>query len=195
MGPLSAHLGALGMPGLTAYVGFTRLAEARAGQTVFVSSALGGVGAVVGQVARLKGRRVVGVSSSAEKCRFAVDVLGYNACVDRTTADFADQIAAACPNRIDVDFENAGGTVFWAAVAAMKDYGRMIICGLISDYNLDDLPESPDLTSTPLRRIALKRLVLKGLMVHDYFNLYPEFHAEVRPVIQDGRFRLKDYVV
>lgn len=81
LGPLSAHLGALGMPGLTAYAGFTRLAEARAGQTVFVSSALGGVGAVVGQVARLKGRRVVGVSSSAEKCRFAIDVLGYNACL------------------------------------------------------------------------------------------------------------------
>ena len=195
LGPLSAHLGALGMPGLTAYAGFTRLAEAKAGQTVFVSAALGGVGAVVGQLARARGCRVVGVSSSAEKCRYAIDALGYDACLDRTRPDFADQVAAACPDKIDVNFENAGGEVFWAAVNAMKDYGRMIMCGLISDYNNGDLPPGPDMTSTLLRLIALKRLVIKGLMVADFFALYPEFQREVGAMIGDGRFKHKEYIV
>ncbi len=195
LGPLPAHLGALGMPGLTAYAGFTRLAEARPGQTVFVSAALGGVGAVVGQLARIKGCRVVGVTSSAEKCAYALETLGYDACLDRTARDFADQVAAACPDKIDIDFENAGGDVFWAAVGAMKDYGRMIMCGLISDYNNETLPAGPDMTATLLRQIALKRLVIKGLMVADYFSLYPEFHAEVGPMIRDGRFSLNEYIV
>ena len=102
LGPLSAHLGALGMPGLTAYAGFTRLAEAEPGQTVFVSAALGGVGAVVGQLARERGCRTIGVSSSAEKCRYAVEALGYDVCLDRNQPDFADVVAKACPEKIDV---------------------------------------------------------------------------------------------
>jgi NADPH-dependent curcumin reductase CurA len=195
LAPLSAHLGALGMPGLTAYAGVTRLAEARAGQTVLVSAALGGVGAVAGQLARAAGCRVVGVSSSAEKCRFAVETLGYDACLDRTRENFADLIAAACPDRIDVDFENAGGAVFWAALNAMKDYGRIIMCGLISDYNNDALPSGPDMTPTLLRQIALKRLVIKGLMVADFFGLYPQFQQEVGALIKEGRFRHREYVV
>ena len=193
--PLSAHLGPLGMPGLTAYAGFTRLAEAEAGQTVFVSAALGGVGAVVGQLARLRGCRTVGVSSSPEKCRFAVESLGYDACLDRRAPDFAAQVAAACPEGIDVNFENAGGEVFWAAMGAMKTHGRVVLCGLVSDYNHEALPAGPDLAPNLLRQIALKRLVIKGLMVHDFFGLYPEFHAEVGPLIQDERFRLPMYEV
>ncbi len=195
LGPLSAHLGSLGMPGLTAYAGMTRLAEAKAGQTVFVSAALGGVGAVAGQLARDMGCRVVGVSSSAEKCRYAIDVLGYDACLDRTKSDFIDQVTAACPDKIDVDFENAGGDIFWAAVGAMRDYGRMIICGMVSTYNDEAAPAGPDLTGALLRQIALKRLVLKGLMVADFWHLYPEFQAHVGAMIKDGRFILKDYIV
>ena len=195
LGPLSAHLGSLGMPGLTAYAGITRLAEVQPGQTVFVSAALGGVGAVAGQLARDLGCRVVGVSSSEEKCRYAVEVLGYDACLDRTKSDFNDQMAAACPDKIDVNFENAGGDIFWAAVGAMKDYGRLIICGLVSTYNDEEAPAGPDLTGTLLREIALKRLVLKGLMVADFWELYPEFQAHVGAMIKAGRFILKDYIV
>ena len=195
LGPLSAHLGALGMPGLTAFAGFTRLADAKAGQTVFVSAALGGVGAVVGQLARARGCRTVGVSSSAEKCRYAVETLGYDACLDRTRPDFADTVEKACPEKIDVNFENAGGDVFWAAVGSMRDYGRMIMCGLISDYNNAEPPSGPDMTPTLLRQIALKRLVIKGLMVADFFGLYPEFQQEVGAMIRDGRFRHKEYIV
>ena len=195
LAPLAAHLGPLGMPGLTAYAGFTRLAEAQPGQTIFVSAALGGVGAVVGQLARLRGCRTIGVSSSPEKCRYAVDELGYDACLDRTAPDFAEQVAATCPERIDVNFENVGGEVFWAAVNSMKNYGRMIMCGLVSDYNNEALPSGPDMTSTLMREIALKRLIVKGLMVHDFFDLYPEFHAEVAPLIRDGRFHLKIHEV
>ena len=195
LGPLSAHLGALGMPGLTAYAGFTRLAEAEPGQTVFVSAALGGVGAVVGQLARERGCRTIGVSSSAEKCRYAVEALGYDVCLDRNQPDFADVVAKACPEKIDVNFENVGGEVFWAALHSMKDYGRMIMCGLISDYNNDELPSGPDLAPTLIRYIALKRLVMKGLMVADFFNLYPQFQQEVGAMIRDGRFRHKEYIV
>lgn len=195
LAPLSAHLGSLGMPGLTAYAGMTKLAEAKAGQTVFVSAALGGVGAVAGQLAKIRGCRVVGVSSSAEKCRYAVAELGYDACLDRTQPDFAASVAAACPDGIDVDFENAGGEVFWAAFGNMKAYGRVIICGLIAGYNDDAPPAGPDLTPNLLRMIALKRLVVKGLMVADFWDLRPTFLKEVGGMIRDGRLKSKEYVV
>ncbi|WP_293903183.1 NADP-dependent oxidoreductase [Phenylobacterium sp.] len=195
LAPLTAHLGSLGMPGLTAYVGMTKLAEAEAGQTVFVSAALGGVGAVAGQLARLKGCRVVGVSSSAEKCRYAVEALGYDACLDRTQPDFAARVAAACPEGIDVDFENAGGEVFWAAFDHMKPYGRMLICGLVADYNDSSPPPGPDRSPNLLRMIALKRLIVKGVMVADYWDLRPRFLEEVGGLIRDGRLVSREYVV
>jgi NADPH-dependent curcumin reductase CurA len=195
LAPLSAHLGTLGMPGLTAYVGMTKMAEAQPGQTVFVSAALGGVGAVAGQLARIKGCRVVGVSSSPEKCRYAVETLGYDACLDRTQPDFAAQVAAACPDGIDVDFENAGGAVFWAAFQNMKLYGRVIICGLIAVYNEDAPPTGPDLSPDLLRGIALKRLAVKGLMVADFWDLRPKFVEEVGAMIKDGRLHSKEHVV
>ena len=195
LAPLSAHLGSLGMPGLTAYAGMTKLAEAEAGQTVFVSAALGGVGAVAGQLARIKGCRVVGVSSSPAKCRWAVEELGYHACLDRTAADFRDQVAAACPDGIDVNFENAGGEVFWAAFANMKAYGRVIVCGLISDYNADAPPPGPDQSPNLLRTIALKRVVMKGLMVADFWDLRPRFLQEVGGMIRDGRFKSREFIV
>ena len=195
LAPLSAHLGSLGMPGLTAYVGMTKLAEAQAGQTVFVSAALGGVGAVAGQLARIKGCRVVGVTSSAEKCRYGVEELGYDVCLDRTQPDFAARVAAACPEGIDVDFENAGGEVFWAAFNNMKPYGRMLICGLVADYNDGAPPPGPDKAPNLLRMIALKRLIMKGVMVADYWDLRPRFAKEVGEMIRDGRLKSKEYVV
>jgi NADPH-dependent curcumin reductase CurA len=195
LAPLSAHLGTLGMPGLTAYVGMTKLAEAEPGQTVFVSAALGGVGAVAGQLARIKGCRAVGVSSSPEKCRYAVETLGYDACLDRTRSDFAEQVASACPNGIDVNFENAGGPVFWTALQNMKAYGRIIVCGLIAVYNEAAPSAWPDLSHDLLRAIALKRLVVKGLMVADFWNLRPQFTEEVGAMIGDGRLRSKEHVV
>ncbi len=195
LAPLSAHLGSLGMPGLTAYAGMRKLADAKLGETVFVSAALGGVGAVAGQLAKLQGCRVVGVSSSAEKCRYAVDELGYDACLDRTAPDFLGQVAAACPGGIDVNFENAGGEVFWAALQNMKAYGRVIICGLVSGYNDDAPPPGPDLSPNLLRTIALGRLVVKGLMVADYWDLRPAFLQEVGGMIREGRFKTREYVV
>ena len=195
VGPLQTHLGALGMPGLTAYAGMTKLADAEPGQTVFVSAALGGVGAVAGQLARLQGCRVVGVSSSPEKCRFAVEELGYDACLDRTQPDFAGLVAAACPEGIDVNFENAGGEVFWAAFNNMKPYGRVIVCGLVAGYNDDAPPPGPDLAPHLLRMIALKRVAVKGLMVADYWDLRPRFLDEVGGMIRDGRLKSKEYVV
>jgi NADPH-dependent curcumin reductase CurA len=195
LAPLSAHLGSLGMPGLTAYAGMTRLAETKAGQTVFVSAALGGVGAVAGQLARIMGCRVVGVTSSPEKRRFAIDQLGYDACLDRTAADFHEEVARACPDGIDVNFENAGGEVFWTALNNMKAYGRVVVCGLIAGYNDDAPPSGPDRSPDLLRTIALKRIVMKGLMVADFWDLRPKFLEEVGGMIRDGRFKSKEYVV
>jgi NADPH-dependent curcumin reductase len=193
--PLSAHLGSLGMPGLTAYVGITKLADLQPGQTVFVSASLGGVGSVAGQLARLKGCRAVGVSSSAEKCQYAVETLGYDTCIDRTQPNFSELVAKACPEGIDVNFENAGGDVFWAAFDNMKAYGRIIVCGLTSMYNEDVAVASQDRSADLLRGIALKRLVVKGLMVADYWSLRPEFLGEVGAMIRDGRLRSKEHVV
>jgi NADPH-dependent curcumin reductase CurA len=192
LGPLPAHLGSLGMPGLTAYAGITQLAEIAAGQTVFVSAALGGVGAVAGQLARVRGCRVVGVTSSPEKCRWAVENLGYSVCLDRKAPDFANQVAAACPGGIDVNFENAGGEVFWAAFNNMKPYGRIIVCGLI---NRAGSPAEGDLSAGLLRTIALKRLVVKGLIVSDFWDLRPKFLEEVGDLMRKGRFRSREYIV
>lgn len=195
LGPLPSHLGTLGMPGLTAYAGLFHLAEIKAGETVFVSAALGGVGAVAGQLAHLKGCRVVGVSSSEEKRRYAVESLGYDVCLDRTAPDLAARLGEACPDGIDVDFENAGGEVFWAALAHMKTHGRMILCGLVSSYNNDVPPPGPDLTPDLLRMIALKRLVLKGLMVADFWELRPRFLKEMSELIGSGRLKTREHVV
>lgn len=195
LGAPAHHLGALGMPGLTAYAGLTRLAEAKGGETILVSAALGGVGAVAGAIGRDMGCRVVGVSSSPEKCQYAMESLGYHACIDRMQPDFAERLISACPDRIDVNFENVGGDVFWAAVAAMNAKGRIIICGLVSGYNEDEPGKGPDLTSTLLREIALKRLVVKGLMVADYWSLYPEFQAKVSDLMRSGVFKPKIHLV
>ncbi|MDX2236340.1 MAG: NADP-dependent oxidoreductase [Hyphomonadaceae bacterium] len=195
LGAPAHHLGALGMPGLTAYAGLTRLADAKPGDAIFVSAALGGVGSVAGAIGRDMGCRMIGVSSSAEKCRYAVDSLGYHVCIDRTAPDFATQVSAACPHKIDVNFENVGGDIFWLALSHMKAQGRVVVCGLVSGYNDDAPPPGPDLTGVLLREIALKRLVVKGLMVADFWSLYPEFQAKVGALIRSGAFAPKVHVV
>jgi NADPH-dependent curcumin reductase CurA len=192
LGSLPAHLGSLGMPGLTAYAGITHLSQAVAGHTVFVSAALGGVGAMAGQLARIRGCRVVGVTSSPEKCLWATQNLGYDVCLDRKSPDFAERVAAACPEGIDVDFENAGGEVFWAAFNNMNVHGRIIVCGLI---NRAGSPMGADLSPGLLRTIAIKRLVVRGLTVSDFWDLRPQFLEEVGDMIRAGQIRSKEHVV
>jgi hypothetical protein len=134
-GRISLALGVLGILGLTAYAGMVVLGEPRAGETVVVSAASGGVGQVAAQLARLRGARVVGIAGRAEKCRFAVEVLGLDACVSHLSPTFAADLAAACPAGIDLDFENVGGAVFEAVLPLFNAHARMTICGLIAQYD------------------------------------------------------------
>lgn len=194
LGPITTGLGALGMPGLTAYAGMMRLAELKEGETVFVSAATGGVGTVAGQIARIKGCRTVGVSSSDEKCRFAEEELGYDACLDRKAPDFAAQVKAACPDGIDVNFENAGGPVFWAALENMNVNGRMVICGLISSYNEEGPTEGPDHSMQLLREIAIRRLIVKGLFVSDHVDMRADFLRDVSGWIKSGELKHLEHV-
>ena len=147
--PLQAFVGPLGMPGVTAWVGVNRFIQPKAGETVVCSAATGAVGTVVGQIAKAKGARTVGIAGGPEKCRFAVEELGYDLCVDHKAADFAQQLAAATPNGVDGLFENVGGQPFALTIARMNDFGRIAICGLIASY------EGAETTSLSDMRLVL----------------------------------------
>ena len=143
--PISAALSVLGMPGMTAYVGLFEIGKPAAGETVVVAAASGAVGSVVGQIARIKGARAVGIAGGTEKCRYVTKELGFDDCVDHRTPDFAARLAAACPKGVDVYFENVGGAVFEAVFPMLNPFARIPVCGLISMYNATTL--SPSLMS------------------------------------------------
>ena len=143
-GPPSQFLGILGMPGMTAYTGLLEIGRPRPGETVVVAAAAGPVGSLVGQIARIKGARAVGIAGGAEKCAYLTETLGFDAAVDHRAGDFAEALARACPDGIDVYFENVGGAVFDAVLPLFNDFARMPVCGLVADYNLSELPSGPD---------------------------------------------------
>jgi NADPH-dependent curcumin reductase CurA len=182
--PLSAYLGVLGMPGLTAWASVKRLANVQRGQTVLVSAALGPVGSMVGQLARQCGARAVGIAGGAEKCARAVSDLGFGACVDYRAADYPDALRTAVGAGADVYHDNVGGRMLIDACAVMQNYGTVVLCGLISQYN--DPAAAVDL---PVAIPIMKRLVMKGLVVYDHYAAEAEFLATVRPLVEDGTIR------
>src|SRR5271169_1007800 len=145
--PVSTALGALGMPGMTAYAGLLEIGRPQAGETVAVAAASGAVGSVVGQIAKIRGCRAVGIAGGADKCRFVVDTLGFDACVDHRAPDFRDALAAACPGGIDVYFENVGGVVQQTVWPLLNDFARVPVCGLISQYSATAPMPGPDMFS------------------------------------------------
>jgi NADPH-dependent curcumin reductase len=192
----SLALGVLGMPGFTAYMGLLDIGAPKAGETVVVAAASGAVGAVVGQIARLQGCRVVGVAGGTEKCRYVVDELGFDACIDHRAADFPAQLAAACPQGIDVYFESVGGAVFDAVLPLLNARARVPLCGLISQYNATALPEGPDrltlLTGTLLKR----RIRMQGFIIFDdYGPRYPEFLQAMSAWVAAGKIKFREDVV
>src|SRR6266536_6309781 len=143
LAPISTAIGVLGMPGMTAYVGLLDIGQPKAGETVVVSAASGAVGAVVGQLAKLKGCRAVGVAGSADKCRYVVEELGFDACINYKTDDLVPALRAACPAGVDIYFENVGGAVFAAALRVLNRGARIPLCGMISEYNATTNPAGP----------------------------------------------------
>jgi NADPH-dependent curcumin reductase CurA len=188
--PISTALGVLGMPGTTAYVGLLEIGQPKAGETVVVAAASGAVGSVVGQIARIKGCCAVGIAGGADKCRFVMDQLGFDACVDHRAPDFAQQLAAACPNGIDIYFENVGGAVQQTVWPLLNDFARIPVCGLIAQYNATSPMPGPDMFS-----VLRKRLLLRGFIVTDFAAKQADFLREASEWVRTGQLRYREDIV
>jgi len=192
----SRALGVLGMPGFTAYMGLLDIGQPTAGETVLVAAASGAVGSLVGQIAKIKGARAVGIAGGADKCRYVVDELGFDACIDHRAPDFAEQLAAACPDGIDVYFENVGGAVFDAVLPLLNTKARVPVCGLIADYNATALPAGPDRLGLLARTILTKRIRMQGFIIFDdYGSRYGEFHAQMSAWLKEGKVKYREDIV
>lgn len=191
----SYALGVLGMPGFTAYMGLLDIGAPQEGETLVVAAATGPVGATVGQIGKLKGCRVVGVAGGAEKCRYAVEELGFDACIDHYADDFADQLAAACPQGIDIYFENVGGKVFDAVMPLLNTFARIPLCGLVSQYNATALPEGPDRLGQLMGLALVKRLKIQGFIIFDYQQRFGEFFQQMSEWVAGGQIKYREQVV
>ncbi|HEY8568693.1 NADP-dependent oxidoreductase [Microbulbifer sp.] len=192
----SLALGILGMPGFTAYMGLMDIGAPKQGETLVVASATGPVGATVGQIGKLKGCHVVGVAGGAEKCRFAVEELGFDACIDHYAEDFAAQLAAACPKGIDIYYENVGGKVLDGVLPLLNTSARIPVCGLISQYNATELPAGPDRLGQLMGLILVKRLKVQGFIIFDdYGHRYDEFYQEMSRWYAEGIIKYREQVV
>lgn len=190
----SLALGVLGMPGFTAYMGLLDIGQPQAGETVVVAAASGAVGAVVGQIAKLRGCRVIGIAGGAEKCRYVVDELGFDACVDHKAADLAARLAEACPQGIDVYFENVGGKVFDAVLPLLNTKARVPVCGLIAHYNATALPDGPDRLPLLAATLLKQRIRMQGFIIFDdYGHRYPEFLQQMGPWVAEGKIRCREH--
>ncbi|WKB55958.1 NADP-dependent oxidoreductase [Eleftheria terrae] len=192
--PPSLALGGLGMPGFTAYVGLLDIGEPGPGETVVVAAATGAVGAVVGQLAKLKGARVVGIAGGAEKCRYAVEELGFDACLDRREEQFGERLANACPDGIDVYFENVGGAVFDAVLPRLNIGARVPVCGFIAHYN-DDASSQPGTDRLPrvLATLLQKRIRMQGFIILDHYGeRFQAFRREMGEWVRNGQVKLRE---
>ena len=188
-------LGLLGMPGFTAYMGLLDIGQPKAGETLVVAAATGPVGATVGQIGKLKGCRVVGVAGGAEKCRHATDVLGFDICLDHHAPDFALQLAQACPQGIDIYYENVGGKVFDAVLPLLNTSARIPLCGLVSGYNATSLPTGPDRLPLLMATLLKKRIRLQGFIIgQDYGHRIHEFQREMGRWVQEGKIHYREQV-
>jgi hypothetical protein len=192
----SLALGALGMPGFTAHVGLLDIGQPRAGETVVVAAATGAVGAIVGQLAKLKGARVVGIAGGADKCRYAVEELGFDACIDRRDPQFARRLAAACPQGVDVYFENVGGAVFDAVLPLLNIGARVPVCGHIADYNEASLPPGPNRVPTLMAAVLQKRIRMQGFIILDHYgDRFDVFRREMGAWIEAGQVKVRETIV
>ncbi|MBU6450169.1 MAG: NADP-dependent oxidoreductase [Cyanobacteria bacterium REEB67] len=195
LAPLSTALGVLGMPGMTAYMGLLNIGQPKTGETVVVSAASGAVGAVVGQIAKLKGCRVVGIAGGVRKCEYVVKELGFDACVDHKDAGLAGLVKDACPEGIDIYFENVGGAVFEAVLPLLNDFARMPVCGLISHYNDSAPPPGPNKAPLLMRAVLTRRLTLRGFIVSDFAAQQGDFIRDVGQWLKEGKIKYLEDIV
>jgi len=193
LAPISTAVGVLGMPGHTAYVGLNDILEAKSGETIVVSAATGAVGSLVGQLAKRKGLRVIGVAGGAEKCAYAVENLGYDMCLDHHDAGLAEALKAAAPDGVDCYYENVGGKTLEAVIPLMNVFGRIAVCGMISWYNGKGIEDAMRL---PLawRTILTQRLKVRGFIIFDHMDRLPDFLAEVGPLVKSGEIHYRETV-
>lgn len=187
--PLSAHLGVLGMPGMTAYVGLLDVAQPKAGETVVVSAAAGAVGSVAGQLAKIHGCRAVGLAGGPEKCRYAVEELGFDACVDYKAGGVARALQEAAPGGIDVCFENVGGEVFDAVLGLLNPFARIALCGMVSQYNA-----SEPYGMKNLRSLLVNRVRLQGFIIFDHKDRWPAARLDLARWVREGRMRYRETI-
>jgi NADPH-dependent curcumin reductase CurA len=183
------------MPGMTAWTGLMNIGQPKAGETVVVAAASGAVGSVVGQLAKIRGCRAVGIAGGDRKGRYVTDELELDACIDHRRPDFAEALKAACPKGIDVYFENVGGAVFDAVLPLLNPFARVPVCGLIAHYNATGLPEGKDRVPLLMTQVLVKRLTLRGFIVLDFAGQHAEFLAEVGPLVRAGRIKYREDVV
>jgi len=189
----SYALGVLGMPGFTAYMGLLDIGRPKAGETVVVAAATGAVGSAVGQIAKLKGCRVVGIAGGADKCRYAVEEFGFDACIDHRGAELAQQLAAACPKGIDVYFESVGGAVFDAVMPLLNASARVPVCGLIAHYNATSLPEGPDRLPLLMGTLLTRRIKMQGFIIFDdYGPRFGEFFKNMVIWYKEGKIKSRE---
>lgn len=192
----SLALGGLGMPGFTAYVGLLDIGRPKAGETVVVAAATGAVGSIVGQLASLQGARVVGVAGGPEKCRHAVDVLGFDACLDHRAPELESRLAAACPDGVDVYFESVGGHVLDAVLPLLNPHARMPVCGAIAHYNQDRFDPGPDKRPQLLAVVLQKRVRMQGFIILDHYaDRFAAFQSDMSHWLEDRRVVLVEDLV
>ena len=186
--PLSYYVGLLGMPGATAWYGTNKILDPQAGQTLVVTAATGAVGSVVGQLAKLKGVRVVGFAGGKVKCEYAVKELGFDACVDYKSADWKERFKAATPDGVDRLFENVGGEIFDAILGRMKPQGRVAVCGLISGYN------GKAFALTNVRSILGNKLMIQGFIISDHLDLWAQAHKELADLVVAKKLHYRESI-
>lgn len=189
--PLTAFMGPLGATGMTAYFGLMDIGKPKAGETVVVSAAAGAVGSMVGQIAKIQGCRVVGIAGSAEKCGWLTEVAGFDAAINYKTEDVGAALDKHCPDGVDINFENVGGAIMDEVIARLNDFSRMPLCGLISTYNATEPVPGP----MNFSNFLMRRTLVKGFIVIDYFPRFPEGIQQMAQWLMEGKLKFETDIV
>ena len=193
LGSISSAVGVLGMPGMTAYTGLLDIGKPQPGETVVVAAASGAVGSAVGQIAKIKGARAIGIAGGKDKCDYVKNELGFDDCLDHRDPELAAKLKEACPNGIDVYFENVGGAVFDAVFPLLNAFARMPVCGLIAEYN-NFGETSPKWAGKMMRAVLTKRLTIRGFIVSDFAARHGDFLRDMSQWVREGKVKHKEFV-